>query len=142
MPSNRPRRNSKRPHRPNPGGVHAPLATTNIRQPICPPGSGRLASVILNKPTSHPTVYRKRIRNIIGKPDVGDWVSLYHQESDEVEPTLFGYGLFNPKSEIAVRVLRFTDQLPDDASSINCSTAPFSFEPKPCDWTKSPIVTA
>ena len=115
MPSNRPRRNSKRPHRPNPGGIHAPLATAAIRQPICPAGSGRLASVILNKPTSHPTVYRKRIKQIIGKPEVGDWVSLYHQESDEVEPILFAYGMFNPKSEIAVRVVRFTDQLPDDA---------------------------
>ena len=37
------------------------------------------------------------------------------KKAKEVEPILFGYGLFNPKSEIAVRVLRFTSQLPDDA---------------------------
>ena len=115
MPSNRPRRNSNRQRRPNASDDQPHAAKPAVNQPICPPSNSRLASVYLSKPTSHPTVYRKRIKQVIGKPEVGDWVSLYHQELDDQEPKLFAYGLFNPKSEIAVRVVRFSDQLPDDA---------------------------
>ena len=115
MPSNRPRRNSKHPRRSRPDEDQPQLPNPQLAKPVCPPASSRLASVYLSKPTSHPTVYRKRIKEVIGKPEVGDWVSLYHQELEDQEPKLFAYGLFNPKSEIAVRVMRFSDQLPDDA---------------------------
>jgi 23S rRNA (cytosine1962-C5)-methyltransferase len=103
--------------------------------PLCPVPSERMASVFLTKPTTHPTVYRKRIKHIDGRPDVGDWVSIYHQDAREQDalqsdnpdddvaprvesdqpPKLFAYGLYNPKSEIAVRIVRWSQELPNDA---------------------------
>lgn len=77
-------------------------------------GNAKLASVILDKPTTHPNIFRKRIRSIEGQPQRGDWVALYHATEDG-QPRLFGYGLFNPKSEIAIRIVRWHQDLPDDA---------------------------
>jgi 23S rRNA (cytosine1962-C5)-methyltransferase len=103
-----------------------------------------MASIVLTRPTTHPTVYRKRVKHIEGRPDVGDWVSIYHQQNPEIDaagdtvdeetelglesqqrgtsrvdqelpPRLFAYGLYNPKSEIAVRIVRWSEDLPDDA---------------------------
>lgn len=59
-----------------------------------------------------------------GNPRVGEWVSVYHQtdESDAsadpgsaADEQLFAYGLYNPKSEVAVRLLRWSPEPPDDA---------------------------
>lgn len=38
----------------------------------------------------------------------GDWVAIYHEEQ------LLGYGIFNPRSEIVVRVVRRGNELPDE----------------------------
>ncbi len=79
------------------------------------PGRSQLASVFLDKLTTHPNVFRKRIRRMEGQPHRGDWVALYHlPEDSDQEPQLFGYGLYNPKSEIAVRVLRWSQAVPDE----------------------------
>ncbi len=83
--------------------------------PLSPPPSANLAAVILAKPTRHPTVFRKRIRRIEGHPQTGDWVGVYHEASETGEPELFAYGLFNPKSEVAVRLVRWSSELPDEA---------------------------
>lgn len=82
--------------------------------PLILRGNAQLASVFLDKPTTHPNVFRKRIRDIEGQPHRGDWVALYHTP-EESEPQLFGYGLYNPKSEIAIRVVRWSQQVPDEA---------------------------
>jgi 23S rRNA (cytosine1962-C5)-methyltransferase len=83
--------------------------------PLCPAPSASLAAVILPKPTNHPTIYRKRIRSIAGDPKAGDWVGVYHEATESGEPELFAYGLFNPKSEVAVRLVRWSSQLPDES---------------------------
>ncbi len=83
--------------------------------PLWPAPADSLASVWLAKPTNHPTVYRKRIARIEGQPRTGDWVAVYHQANESGEPELFAYGLFNPKSEVAVRLVRWSNQLPDEA---------------------------
>lgn len=83
-------------------------------KPLCPQPNARLASIILAKPTTHPTLYRKRIKQVDGKPEVGDWVSLYHCDNEAGTPELFAFGLFNPKSEIAVRLVRWSTELPDE----------------------------
>ncbi len=81
--------------------------------PLILRGNSQLASVFLDKLTTHPNVFRKRIRHIEGQPGRGDWVALYYTPADadgergDAEPVLFGYGLYNPKSEIAVRILRW-----------------------------------
>ncbi|MCC6508342.1 MAG: class I SAM-dependent rRNA methyltransferase [Pirellulaceae bacterium] len=75
--------------------------------------NAQLAAVILDKPTTHPNVFRKRIRNIEGSPRRGDWVAVYHTH-EVAEPELFAYGLYNPKSEIALRIVRWGQLVPDN----------------------------
>lgn len=83
-------------------------------KPLCPASNQALAQVVLSKRTTHPTVYRKRIQHVSGNPAVGDWVSVYHTDTESGQPELFAYGLFNSKSEIAVRLIRWSTDLPDE----------------------------
>jgi 23S rRNA (cytosine1962-C5)-methyltransferase len=65
----------------------------------------------------HPLVYRKRIRRVDAAARPGDMVAVYCPRENDGEShsaELLGYGLYNPKSEIAVRMLRFDARLPDD----------------------------
>ncbi len=86
-----------------------------LAAPLWPVSSASLSSVVLSKPTNHPTVYRKRIRLVDGQPNTGDWVGVYHDAAESGQPELFAYGLYNPKSEIAVRLVRWSHELPDEA---------------------------
>ena len=81
--------------------------------PLTIPAASKLASVMLDKPTTQPNVFRKRIRQIVGAPKRGDWVAVYHL-LDESAPELFAYGLYNPKSEIALRIVRWSSDVPDE----------------------------
>jgi len=78
----------------------------------------------------HPNIYRKRILSIEGNPSAGDWVAVYHQQSDVLdrdnadrsvsktrasEPSQFAYGIYNPRSEVAVRMYAWWGQWPDEA---------------------------
>lgn len=62
----------------------------------------------------HPYVYRKRIQRMEGNPRAGDWVAVYHTE-DQATPQLFAYGLYNDRSEIAIRLFSWWGAVPDDA---------------------------
>ncbi len=63
----------------------------------------------------HPNIFRKRVTDIEGKPQAGDWVAVYANPNEtEPEARLFGYGIFNPKSSVAVRLMRWGMSLPDD----------------------------
>ncbi|MFO0906338.1 MAG: class I SAM-dependent rRNA methyltransferase [Pirellulales bacterium] len=70
----------------------------------------QLAEVYLQTPTGHPLIYRKRIVRVVGNPRPGDLVVVYHSENE-----LLGYGLYNPKSELAVRMLQWNGAPPDEA---------------------------
>jgi 23S rRNA (cytosine1962-C5)-methyltransferase len=72
--------------------------------------SSQLPCVRLRSSTRHPQIFRKRIDSVDGSPQVGDWVAVY-----DCDDRIIGHGLFNPRSEIAVRVVRFGPELPDDA---------------------------
>jgi 23S rRNA (cytosine1962-C5)-methyltransferase len=66
--------------------------------------------VFLRTPTNRPLVYRKRIARVDAAARPGDWVAVY------AEPDLLlGYGVYNPRSEIVVRILRFGPHLPDES---------------------------
>lgn len=66
--------------------------------------AGPLPAVYLSSLAVHPLVYRKRLRRVDGARP-GDLVAVY-----DANDGLAGYGLFNPSSEIVVRVLwRDTD---------------------------------
>ena len=70
--------------------------------------TGRLPSVTVRTSTFHPLLYRKRIdRCDAARP--GDLVSVYGPGD-----TLTGYGLYNSRSEIAVRVLFPGVELPTE----------------------------
>ncbi len=86
-----------------------------LSAPLSPPPSANLAALILAKPTNHPTIFRKRIGRIDGQPQTGDWVGVYHEATESGEPELFAYGLYNPKSEVAVRLVRWSSELPDES---------------------------
>jgi 23S rRNA G2069 N7-methylase RlmK/C1962 C5-methylase RlmI len=80
------------------------------QQPLSPDPSRGLPGVFLRTPTQRPLVYRKRIARVDAAARPGDWVAVY------AEPDLLlGYGVYNPRSEIAVRILRFGPHLPDES---------------------------
>ncbi|MEM8734785.1 MAG: hypothetical protein AAGG44_11210, partial [Planctomycetota bacterium] len=106
------------------------------RLPLSMEAPDSLPSVLLAKPTSHPNIFRKRIRHMDGHPSVGDWVVVYAEEPKDstpgestdggspsaadvdsseshLPPRLLGYGIYNPKSEVAVRMVRWGGALPD-----------------------------
>ncbi len=83
-------------------GVLAPRAlAADTRQPL---PRVRVKSLSLN-----PTVYRKRIDEVERTARPGDLVAVH-----DFEERILGYGLYNPKSEIAVRMVRFEPEPPDD----------------------------
>lgn len=109
-------------------------------RPLSPASNASLASVTLQRATLHPNVFRKRLLEIQGNPSPGDWVAMYRVEpeptrraanatSSEPEgdaggrnvtavgaaPSLFGYGIYNPKAEVAVRIYAWQTELPNDA---------------------------
>jgi len=107
------------------------------RRPLSPSASGAMASVTIQRATLHPNIFRKRILSIEGNPGAGDWVSVYRVEpeprrgadNDEATqgddapssserreaPSLFGYGIYNPKAEVAVRLYSWNARLPEDS---------------------------
>jgi 23S rRNA (cytosine1962-C5)-methyltransferase len=69
-----------------------------------------MASVTLQRATLHPNVFRKRLLSIDGNPGPGDWVAIYRSEP---EHSLFAYGIYNPKAEVAVRIYSWNATFPD-----------------------------
>jgi 23S rRNA (cytosine1962-C5)-methyltransferase len=64
--------------------------------------------VTVRTPTFHPLLYRKRVaRSDAARP--GDWVAVYAPGD-----TLLGYGLYNSRSEISVRMLFPGVELPTE----------------------------
>ncbi len=99
-----------RPHRQHSRAIVQP-------RPLVPAPDQPLPAVELRSPTRHPLIYRKRVARVDGRARPGDLVAIYAPPwgNSEGEPALMGYGLFNPRSEIAVRVVRFSPELPDEA---------------------------
>jgi 23S rRNA (cytosine1962-C5)-methyltransferase len=102
---------------------------------LVPVKSAAMPAVHVNRPMLHPNIYRKRILRLEGNPLPGQWVAVYHQQSDVQdrasetarpygarsnrdepgEPSHFAYGIYNPRSEVAVRMYAWWGQWPDDA---------------------------
>src|SRR5262245_16247407 len=68
-----------------------------------------LPAVRLKSAGLHPLVYRKRIERADREAAAGDLVEVRDADGQRV-----GYGLFNPKSELALRMLSRGDELPDE----------------------------
>lgn len=69
-----------------------------------------IPSLVVKSAGLHPLVYRKRIARVDREAGPGDLVEVREGEGQRV-----GYGLYNPKSELALRMLSRGDELPDEA---------------------------
>jgi 23S rRNA (cytosine1962-C5)-methyltransferase len=103
----------RRPARPASRSAAAPLRGLPSLPLDLEPATA-LPAAYLDRPTTHPNVYRKRIRELSGAPRRGDWLAVYHLQETEGHsgPVLLGYGLYNSKSEIAIRIVRWHQELP------------------------------
>lgn len=85
-----------------------PLSPEHLRQrTLALPEDGVLPQIPVRSPTRHPYLYRKRLGTFDRRARHGDLVQLV---LDTGEP--FGYGLFNPRAEITVRLLTLGEELP------------------------------
>ena len=102
-------RSQPSPSRQIPRSDSAGVSVGPVRQqPLAHDPAAPIGAVYLKTPTRSPVIYRKRIDGVEhAKP--GDLVAVY--AGDE----LLGYGLYNPRSEIGVRMVRHGQELPDDA---------------------------
>jgi 23S rRNA (cytosine1962-C5)-methyltransferase len=58
----------------------------------------------------HPLLYRKRIEQVDRGVQAGDIVEVFGQNGERS-----GFGLYNPRAELALRMLSWGDELPDEA---------------------------
>ena len=89
-----------------------------VTQNLVPLASEGMGQIHLQRPTRHPNVFRKRVGRTSGDIQPGDWVSVHATTADdgsEIEPALFAYGLYNPKSEVAVRLYFWKQSLPNES---------------------------
>lgn len=77
-------------------------------RPLAADPTKPLPAVFLRTPTWHPIIYRKRVAKIDAGAKAGDLVAVYTGEQE-----LLGYGIYNSRSEIAVRMVRLGRDLPD-----------------------------
>lgn len=70
--------------------------------------AGSIPAVYVRAKILHPLIYRKRVDRVEGA-QAGDLVAVYNADQQ-----LSGYGLYNPRSEISVRMLWYGDALPNE----------------------------
>ena len=97
-------------NRDEPRAAEMPGGDLFRQRPLAPDPTAAIPAAFVRAPTWHPFLYRKRIERVEkGRP--GDLVAVYGP-NDRV----LGYGLYNPRSEIAVRMFFYGEELPDDAA--------------------------
>jgi 23S rRNA (cytosine1962-C5)-methyltransferase len=79
------------------------------QRPLVPESLADLPAVLVRTPTGHPFLYRKRIDRFDSAARPGDLVVVRLDRR-----TVLGYGIFNPRAEITVRMLRWGPDPPDD----------------------------
>lgn len=81
-------------------------ADTQQRTQLSPNAADPIPAVVLKGRISHSSVYRRQIDSVDGARP-GDLVAVYSKSNQ-----LLGYGLYNPRSELALRVLWRGSELP------------------------------
>jgi 23S rRNA (cytosine1962-C5)-methyltransferase len=86
-----------------------PVRSPNLldQRPLASEPAGR---VFIKSPTGHPLIYRKRVERVEGDPQPGDLVSVHYPPEE-----LLGHGIYNPRAEIVVRMLRLGSEAADEA---------------------------
>lgn len=82
---------------------------TDIARPVTAPPDARSPWVLLRSASQHPFIFQKMVRQIDPAAHPGDVVSVYDRHG-----RFFGSGLFNPRSQIVVRMLDFSDRPIDE----------------------------
>jgi 23S rRNA (cytosine1962-C5)-methyltransferase len=85
-----------------------PLSPTLLRQRVLDvEPDDPLPVIVVKAPSPHPWIYRKRLGSIASGARHGDLVELQLTDGSH-----FGHGLFNPRAELAVRLLTRGDEFP------------------------------
>jgi 23S rRNA (cytosine1962-C5)-methyltransferase len=79
------------------------------QRPLVPDSLTDLPTVQVKTPTGHPYLFRKRIDRFDNSARPGDLVAVRLDRRN-----LLGYGLFNPRAEIVVRMVRWGADPPDE----------------------------
>jgi 23S rRNA (cytosine1962-C5)-methyltransferase len=79
-------------------------------RPLVPDPGRPLPGVIVKSPTWHPFYYRKRIDRVDSAARPGDLVAVSQPNGE-----LLGYGIYNSRAEIGVRMLKLGPERPDDS---------------------------
>ena len=82
---------------------------TRQRDRTGPRGRDPIAAVVTRSPIQHPLIYRKRILDT-GNAAPGDLVAVYAEGQQQP----YAYGLFNPRSELSLRLLWTGAEFPDE----------------------------
>lgn len=94
---------------PGSGSARSAAALPQISE-LAPDPTAPIPAVVVKTRIAHTNVFRKQIDSNDGAK-AGDLVAVYSKSKD-----LLGYGLYNPRSELALRMVWRTQQLPDDAA--------------------------
>ena len=78
------------------------------QRPLSPPAE--LPTIIVKSVGLHPLLYRKRIEHVDSQVQPGDLVRVMDTEGRHA-----GYGLYNPRAELALRMLCDASAVPDEA---------------------------
>ncbi len=85
-----------------------PIKASPVEE-LSPDPSASIPVVYVKNRITQPLLYRKRVGRV-DRAKPGDLVAVYTEREE-----LIGYGLYNPRSEIAVRMLWYGTDLPTDA---------------------------
>ena len=86
----------------------AATGSTQQRSSLSPSASASIPAVFVKTRISHTAVFRKQIESVEGAQS-GDLVAVYSKKKE-----LLGYGLYNARSEMSLRMLWRTRELPTD----------------------------
>lgn len=76
---------------------------------LVPATDAVLPVVTIGSEIRHPSIYKKRISDVEGYPQPGEWVAV----KAEPKGNFLGYGIYNPMAEISLRMIRYSSQRPD-----------------------------
>lgn len=96
----------ERRRKPEPATGSRPTAA----RPLVPDPRAPIPTAVVKTQGAFPLIYRKRVADVVGKAQPGDWVLVQTEEG-----RVLGYGLWNPRSEVAVRLLKHGEELPDES---------------------------
>ncbi len=84
------------------------LAGTSMSLAIEP--SQAIYSAEVDASGRHPHIYSRQVVKVDSKAKAGDWLVIYRNDGKQI-----GYGLYNPKSQLTIRLLAKGTRLPDVA---------------------------